>query len=242
MIYVTGGLHGNPFRLSNESFPEQMRLTRDDYVVVLGDFGLLSEPTETKREAYQLDWLEQRNFTTLFLDGNHENFNRLNNSMVEIWNGGFVHRIRNHVLHLMRGQIYFLQTDDSEFKTIWTFGGARSQDIRDGILESDSNRIKKANKQFQIQNWWPEECQGVKNLERVFWNVDYVFTHDCGLTAKQKLKHMGYKIETDDFDLYLEDIKNNLCGKWKWYFGHHHGDVAVSENEFSVHKNIIKLN
>ena len=43
-------------------------MTKDDYVIVLGDFGIWDN---SKRENYNLDWLEDRPFTTLFISGNH---------------------------------------------------------------------------------------------------------------------------------------------------------------------------
>ena len=57
-------------------------------------------------EKYWLDWLDNKNFTTLFVDGNHENFTRLYNYPVEEWHGGKVHKIRDSVIHLMRGEIF----------------------------------------------------------------------------------------------------------------------------------------
>ena len=53
-----------------------------------------------------MDWLEDRPFTTLFCEGNHENFDRLYSYPVEKWNGGNVHKIRPSVIHLMRGQVF----------------------------------------------------------------------------------------------------------------------------------------
>ena len=47
----------------------------------------------------------------------------------EEWNGGKIQRIRPHVIHLMRGQVFDLQG-----YSFFTMGGARSHDIEDGIL------------------------------------------------------------------------------------------------------------
>lgn len=41
MIYVTGDIHGNPRRFNTDNFPEQKEMTKDDYVIILGDFGLV---------------------------------------------------------------------------------------------------------------------------------------------------------------------------------------------------------
>ena len=40
MIWATGDCHGNFERFRPEYFPEQAQMTKDDVVVVTGDFGL----------------------------------------------------------------------------------------------------------------------------------------------------------------------------------------------------------
>ncbi len=50
-IYVTGDIHSEPDRFNTENFPEQKEMTRDDYVIICGDFGLVwSEDRESKRD------------------------------------------------------------------------------------------------------------------------------------------------------------------------------------------------
>ena len=39
MIYATGDLHGNTLRFQPQYFPEQTKMTKDDYMIVCGDFG-----------------------------------------------------------------------------------------------------------------------------------------------------------------------------------------------------------
>ena len=75
MIYITGDIHGNPIRFSTPYFPEQKEMTKNDYVIICGDFGLVWDyKGESHQEKYLLDWLNEKPFTTLFLDGNHECF------------------------------------------------------------------------------------------------------------------------------------------------------------------------
>ena len=86
-------------------------MTKDDYVIICGDFGGVWTFEE------ELDWLNNKNFTTLFVDGNHENYTRLYDYPVEEWHGGKVHKIRDSVLHLIRGEIF-----DIDNKKIFAFG------------------------------------------------------------------------------------------------------------------------
>ena len=78
MLYITGDTHGMFERFSSRSFPEGKHLTKDDYVIILGDFGGIWDVNKSsKAELYDLQWLEDKPFTILFIDGNHENFERL---------------------------------------------------------------------------------------------------------------------------------------------------------------------
>ena len=104
-----------------------------DFVIVCGDFGgIWDKDASGGWETKMLDELESKPFTTLFVDGNHENFDRLYSYPIEEWNGGKVHKIRPSVIHLMRGQVFTIAG-----KKIFTFGGAKSHDISGGILEYD---------------------------------------------------------------------------------------------------------
>ena len=79
----------------------------ENYVIICGDFGLVwSYNGESASEKYWLDWLNGKPFTTLFVSGNHENFDRLMAYPVEEWHGGKVQKIRPSVIHLMRGQVF----------------------------------------------------------------------------------------------------------------------------------------
>ena len=159
MIYATGDLHGNTLRFQPQYFPEQTKMTKDDYMIVCGDAGLVWHGD--KSDDPQLDRLEALPFTVLFLDGNHENFDALNEYPVEQWHGGKVHKIRPHVIHLMRGQAFELQG-----RMFFTMGGAQSHDIADGILDMDSpdfyeryDSLRRNRGQFRINHisWWEGE-------------------------------------------------------------------------------------
>ena len=129
-IWATGDIHGDPVRLSAENFCEQKGFSgnkNENTVIILGDFGLIwKRDEESKEEKYWLDWLERKPFTTVFVDGNHECFPRIYSYPVAEWNGGKVHVIRPHVLHLMRGEVFTIE--ENKF---FAFGGASSHDMQD---------------------------------------------------------------------------------------------------------------
>ncbi|MBR2045937.1 MAG: metallophosphoesterase [Agathobacter sp.] len=100
MIYITGDCHADFRKLNTENFLEQKEMTKEDYVIICGDFGAVwMRDLEGEQEKWWMDWLENKPFTTLFVDGNHENFDRLYNYPVEEWMGGKVHKIRPSVIH-----------------------------------------------------------------------------------------------------------------------------------------------
>ena len=123
MIYVTGDTHADYdiSKLNTENFPQQKQLTKSDYVIICGDFGLVWDAS--RREDYWQKWLTNKNFTTLFVDGNHENFDALRMIPHEEKFGGLVHRITPSIYHLERGQVF-----DIDGCKIFTMGGARSVD------------------------------------------------------------------------------------------------------------------
>lgn len=262
-IYVTGDIHSEPDRFNTENFPEQKEMTRDDYVIICGDFGLVwSEDWESKRETWWLDWLENKTYTTLFVDGNHENFTRLNSLPIEEWHGGRVHKIREHVIHLMRGEMF-----DLDGKMIFTFGGARSHDIdgfatnsalkKDytaGILQPDDPLIYEKLKILRTTNccarieevsWWRSEMptrlemlHGLETLKAHNWKTDFIFSHDGPSSSLEILG--GGLLSPDPLNQYLEKVKKKTSYN-KWFFGHHHVDRQITEKDSVIYEQITRI-
>lgn len=227
MIFVTGDTHGlenfNKLRVFADKHPE---LTKDDYVIIAGDFGAVwSENTLTE----ELRYYTELPFTVLFVDGNHENFDMLDSYPVEIWNGGKVHKIKPDVIHLIRGQIF-----EIDGKSIFTFGGATSIDKfmrREGL------------------SWWPQELptykeldEGIANLKKYGNKVDYIITHSCGqraLTYQQLRIAAGVKTVCPESHL-LSNFEDVVEFK-HWYFGHFHIDARLSDKYTALMHEIVKI-
>ena len=246
MIYITGDTHGEWMtRLRKDSFPEQEDMTTDDLVIIAGDFGLWHD---NATERYNLDWLDGRSFTTLFVDGNHENFDRLYSFPVSEWNGGKVHKIRPSVIHLMRGQVFTLQE-----KTFFTFGGASSHDIKDGILERDDPRIRQyaeEYKAFRINHlsWWEQElpsdeemAEGLKNLEEHGNKVDYIITHSPDTLMLRQMDRGSRYYKRDRLTDYLLQVRQKVDFK-QWIFGHMHRDANFChDRSVCLYEQIVRL-
>lgn len=250
-IYVTGDCHGDFRKFNTENFPQQRKLDKEDYVIICGDFGgIWNADGEDRHERHWLKWLEAKTYTTLFIDGNHENFDRLGTYPKKVWNGGQVHVIRPSVLHLMRGQVFRLGD-----KRIFTFGGASSHDISGGILDIEDPYFAKKKKRldreyapYRIRNlsWWEEELasdqemeEGKRNLRKNDYHVDYIITHCCS-TRTQELMGCQGLYDTDRQTEYLELIKNYTDYE-KWYFGHYHMDKNVTSKEVLLYHRIVEL-
>ena len=252
MIYITGDCHGDYIRFSKPVFPDQTEMTKDDYVIVCGDFGIWDD---SKEERWWLDWLDNKPFTTLFVDGNHENFDRLYSDEFQVvdFNGGKVHQIRDSVLHLMRGYIFNICD-----KKIFTFGGARSHDIFNGILDrkdfSNNEAFKKTIKEWRKQgkafrinhiSWWEQELPdqeemdfGLKTLRQSNNQVDFIVSHCCPQRIASVYSNGVFKpdVLTQYFNV-IDDTVNFS----KWYFGHYHDNVSIFDKYEMRYKEIERV-
>lgn len=224
MIYITGDTHipVNIKKLNAKNFPEQRELSKNDYVIICGDFGGVWE--NSKSDLYWLKWLNTRNFTTLFVDGNHENFELLNTYEVVNFCGGKAHKIADKIYHLMRGEIF--QIDGKSF---FAFGGAESHD-----------------KEYRTtgKTWWDDEMPsvdeyetGIKNLIKTNWSVDYVITH-CGPTSIQQI--VAPQLNKNELTEFFENIMSKLTYK-KWFCGHYHVNKTIDDKHCILYNEIIKL-
>ncbi len=293
-IYVTGDAHGSQsyghfsvdgfmHRFSTASFPEQKGMSKEDYVVICGDFGGVwtadrFRVQEPPAEKFSLDWLEEKPFTTLFVPGNHENYDRLigcqDKRFIDSWfyskmppeekeklrqgyprrqwHGGHVRELRPSVLMLEHGSIF-----EIDGKSCFAFGGAQSHDIRDGILDPadfpDEDAFKKAYRakrgsMFRVRgvSWWEAEMPSREDMENGRRNlnafmeshgqIDFVFTHDGPASDKMLLGYDGI----DDLNRYLESLRS-VMKYGKWFFGHLHDNRRVSENDWLLYEQIVRI-
>ena len=228
MIFITGDTHGNIDinKLNTRKFPEQKNLSKSDFVIIAGDFGLIWEASNESK--YWIKWLSEKNFTTLFIDGNHENFDLLNLYPIIQWNGGNVHQITDSIIHLMRGQVFVIN-----HLKFFTFSGAKSYD-----------------KEFRKEgiSWWKEEIpseeeyhEGLRNLEFNNWEVDYIVTHTCPVEIQDILnKRFNMDLEVTELNSYLTKI--NTKTKYKhWYFGHNHLDEDLTDKHTILYNKISRI-
>lgn len=221
-VFVCGDTHGSHdfSKLNTTLWPEQKKLTKNDFLVVLGDFGVIWSHIPDKEEKYLLRQYSGRNFTTLFIDGNHENHDRLDKLPVTEMFGGKVGVVNDSVIMLKRGEVYTI-----EGNKIFCFGGAMSTD-------------KLYRKEFV--SWWSQEVpsydemnQAMDNLDNHGWSVDYILTHTA---PSYIVNDIGYTERINDpTSVFLERVGRDIAFR-SWHFGHFHKD-EIYQDKYCCHYN-----
>lgn len=135
MIYVTGDLHGDPARLSDKAL---RRLKKGDTLLVCGDFGFVwdGSPAELKLRRK----IGKQKYTTIFVDGTHDNLPMIREFPEEEYAGGTVRRIEGNLLYAERGtiltlegkKVFFLGGDRTEISPLGAFLDRVEQEMRFG--------------------------------------------------------------------------------------------------------------
>ena len=221
MIYLTGDTHGSIDIAKLNGLREKLSAT--DYLIILGDFGLLWYGRQNEFETKLLDFYNSFDCPVLWLDGNHENFNRVDELPTKCKYGGEVGVVSDNIYHLKRGEIYNI-----EGKTFFVMGGAASVDrhLRTPYI-----------------SWWPREIPSKQEfdhafdkLESVNYNVDYILTHDAPLSVCECL-YKYIRVYDKSVIQFLEEVKQRTTYTC-WYFGHHHIDKVISEKMIAVYDSI----
>jgi hypothetical protein len=229
-VYLTGDTHGSieMNRLGYKHWPEGKHLTRTDYLIVLGDFGLMFYNELTKEEIYLTRWLETRPYTILFLDGNHENHPRLAALPEETMFGGTVGKVIDNVYHLKRGYVYVI-----EEKKFFVFGGASS--------------IDRGSRTAGV-TWWPEEIpsweeteRGLISLEKHDYKVDFILAHTAPKTVVDMLaRSERFTVyDPDPTAKYLEHVCQ-IAAFSDFYCGHWHKDKNFGKYHL-LYKNFVQV-
>ena len=245
-IWVTGDTHipNDINKISGKNWHEGKGLTKNDFLIQMGDFGLLWGPPPghdnyhekskvAKIERRYTKYLNERPWTTLFICGNHENHDRLDVLPVEEKWGGKVGVVSDSIFHLRRGEIYTLHG-----KKFFCFGGAVSVDKDPSLyMDSYTGRMKKWKGRTEGVSWWKREIgtmaeqnYGLENLEKHGNKVDFVLSHTMPRIYKDHFKFFDYSDKWHDPTCdYLDHIRENVEYE-KSFCGHFHIDKKVENH------------
>ena len=221
MIYIIGDRHGEEAGFSEEKLPGQSAWTREDTVIVTGDFGYVMRGEKNNLpEKNKLDALSRKPYTIVFCDGNHEGFDYLEDYPEELRYGAPVRRIRQNIFWLQRGYVYTI-----EGKTFFVMGGAYSMDKADRLRYQSICGEK---------IWFPQELptageyrRAIHSLKACSGTVDYIITHTAPRTIIPRI--IGKYPDDHDRELtgFLDWIYHEQQFK-QWFCGHFHEDVQVN--------------
>jgi hypothetical protein len=227
--YLTGDLHGENDFSKIYKAKYGLKDYTDSRLIQLGDFGIIwSSFDSNPSERMLFNDLNSTFGEVLFVDGNHENFDRLEKYPTTTRYGGKVRCIADRIYQLMRGEVY-----DIDGKTFFVMGGGDSID-----------------KMYRYEgvSWWPREQpnhmdfeNALDNLEIAGMHVDYVLTHTCPVSTKMVINSkMKLKPIIDGLENWLENIKTDVEFT-HWYFGHFHIDAKVEDKFTCLYNEILEL-
>ena len=204
-VFITGDTHQSLDinKLNSKNFPLNSILTKDDILIVCGDWGCIWDGSG--EDKYWQNWYEKKNFTTFVVLGNHENYDLIQNYPIVQFCGGRARKVSDSVYLEIRGEVY-----NFNGKTFLSFGGADSTD----------KHLRK-----EGESWWSGERITEEDLENARRNVkkydyiDYVITHTGGSEVN---RFIGFEPSESDkiLDQILTEIKYGTH-----YCGHYHVDL-----------------
>lgn len=246
-VLLAGDIHAyeDISKLNTTKWKEQKSLTKNDFLISLGDFGLpwscsmqedctehkvWTDVVMTKNDRYWLDWLVNKNFTTLVVLGNHEGVY----SILKYIPKTYYEPIKGYVkeLKLEKGSVYFLLRDSEYWingKRFLVIGGADSID-----------KIYRTPK----STWWEEELLTIGEEDNILGIIeknnkfDYVLSHTCPSWLVTEFLYNPMKVY-DPVSQFLNHVENSIEFT-EWHFGHFHRDSTFTDtlgNHFQCHYN-----
>lgn len=222
MLYIVSDIHGHIRLPWLKEELNKCNITNKDYLIITGDAGICWKSEQNKKV---MDYYNSLPCLTLFVDGNHEDFDILYNYPVASFNGGKVHKISDKIYHLIRGEIFNIDN-----KRIFCFGGGFSAKAL-----TNSSPVYVWNEELPNVD---EYKNGLENLLKNKNMVDIILTHSAPMSVVVENAFAHY-LNDEELLNYLESIINRVEFN-HWYYGHYHQDI--DNDKFScIYKRILKV-
>lgn len=246
-LYFLGDIHGNPYpSLSFKNNPHLRKLTSDDVIVQLGDFGVPFTPQDLNGYADSVfKWIDSQKYTFIVVGGNHENYDYWETCpIVDIFGG----KARKATTNKGEYNIYFI-----DFPTVLTIDNKKllclpkgnSHDI-DNLLNPKDNDYKQKKRalnkrlrdgdwsaHYRIigQTWWPQEKIDIEKYEEFVDSVsDNYFDFICShITPSFVAYAFGFRT-TNEGENYFERVFDNV-NFGVWVHGHLHSEYYSSVSD-----------
>ena len=220
-IFITGDTHcpHDIHKLNSKNFKVGNTLTKDDIVIICGDAGFVW--SGDKSDQWWIKWITQKPWTTVYVDGNHENHPLLNSYPEVDFHGAKAHQITDSLYHIKRGEIMTLNNE-----RYFCFGGAFSHDVEYRI---------------EGKSWWQEELptqnevdNAMRNLNKVNNQVDYIITHDVATSTHIQLGFLALP-DMERYDkkyIHLNKVLQNIMDTVEfkvWFAGHYHVNKRIDK-------------
>lgn len=217
MWLCTGDCHQDYAKLF--TLAERVDLTYDDYIIILGDMGLFWRKDRSDSNLLIEKLEEMVKCNIWFIDGNHENFDLLNQLPID--EQGF-RIVSPHIRWIPRGTVFM-----ANGKRCLAIGGADSVD-----------KFRRT----PHLSWWKEEQITQEEVSKIITenkdkHFDYVFSHAAPRKIVHEYRAYLCTLHLDDDSLdhtseeMLQQIADNISCDHHW-FGHYHVDLAL-DNKYS---------
>ena len=213
MIYITGDTHGD-IEVFNERRLSQLK--KGDTLIITGDFGFIWD--NSKEEIKNLKKLAKKKYDILFVEGTHENFERLKEFEEVKFHEGTARKIADNIYCLNRGELYLI-----EDHTIFALGGGLPPEAD----ETEASPSLPTDEELEY---------AVVNIEEQRHRVDIIITHEAPASVKRMINR-GASI--NDLNIFLDTVMHNTRYQ-KWYFGSLHEDRQISPHLISVFEEVHK--
>ena len=221
MIYLTGDIHGDPWRIVN--FCRRIKPCRDDVIVILGDVGV--NFFGGQRDDAVKAMLDICGPKVLCIHGNHEMRPwTVPGYTLRDWNGGkvWVQEDFPNLLFAKDGEIFLL-----EGRRCIVIGGAYSVD--------------KPIRLARGLGWWEDEqpSDEIKHFveeQLRTHKIDVILSHTCPYKYEPRemfLSCVDQSTIDDSTERWLDSIEESLDDS-AWYCGHWHTDKRIDRMHFLV--------
>lgn len=232
-IFITGDTHCSIdiHKLNSKNFLTGCTLTKNDIVIICGDAGFVW--SGDKEDQRWINWIDRKPWTTVYVCGNHENFDLLKKYPIVDFHGAKAHQISHSLYHILRGEIFEMNDE-----TFFCFGGAFSHD-----------------REYRVENisWWQDELpiqeeidNAITNLNRYNNKVDYIITHDVPTEINISLGYTVANMNNYDKGKYihicqfLQNIFETVHYK-VWFAGHYHINQLCKQHLQILYQDIVEL-